>query len=99
MSIGLVLVMAASLATSDAPAASQTAAPPAAPTASSEASPQKVQSKDDRMVCRTILPTGSRLGGTRICRTQAEWTAMSRDAADAVSHAQMNGATGRIPGG
>lgn len=27
----------------------------------------------DKRVCKTIKETGSRLGGTRECKTQAEW--------------------------
>ena len=27
----------------------------------------------DKKICKTIKETGSRLGGTRECKTQAEW--------------------------
>jgi len=27
----------------------------------------------DRVVCRTMVETGSRLGGTRVCHKQSEW--------------------------
>jgi len=27
----------------------------------------------DRVVCRTMVETGSRLGGTRVCHRQSEW--------------------------
>jgi hypothetical protein len=27
----------------------------------------------DRVICRTMVETGSRLGGTRVCHRQSEW--------------------------
>jgi len=41
----------------------------------------------DKKVCKTIRETGSRLGGTRECRTQAEW---NRIAAETQQKAQSN---------
>ena len=41
----------------------------------------------DKKVCKTIKETGSRLGGTRECRTQAEW---NRIAAETQQKAQSN---------
>ena len=41
---------------------------PAAPAAATAATPKK-----DKPVCKTIEEKGSRLGGKRVCRSQAEW--------------------------
>ncbi|WP_442678139.1 hypothetical protein ACSBM8_11385 [Sphingomonas sp. ASY06-1R] len=52
------------------PAAAQSdSAAPAAPTVlASKAAPSR-----DKMVCRTMQRTGSRLGGKRECMTVAQW--------------------------
>ena len=36
--------------------------------------PKKAKDDTSRRVCRSVVPTGSRMSG-RICRTQAEWDA------------------------
>jgi len=41
----------------------------------------------DKKICKTIKETGSRLGGKRECRTQAEW---DRIAAEQQAKAQGN---------
>ena len=33
--------------------------------------------KKDRKVCKTIPEPGSRLGGKRVCRSQAEWNELA----------------------
>lgn len=38
------------------------------------AKPAKAQ---DKLVCRLVNTTGSRLGGERVCKTRAEWEAES----------------------
>jgi hypothetical protein len=41
--------------------------------------------RPDRRVCKTSTPpTGSRLGGRRICRAASEWAAAERAAEDAM---------------
>ncbi len=35
--------------------------------------PAQVKPRKDRLVCKQTEEKGSRLGGKRICRTQAEW--------------------------
>jgi hypothetical protein len=54
-----------------------TAAAPA-PTQVTSAPPD-----DAKIVCRTVTPTGSRLGGKRICLSKKEWRRMDRDSEDA----------------
>jgi hypothetical protein len=89
MIISVFALMAATMA-SDGSAAPQatTVSPPAA---TSTAPAPKVQDPNDKMVCRTILPTGSRLGGTKVCKTQGEWAEISRNARNMVTSAQMSG--------
>ena len=36
---------------------------------------QKPSKAQDKVVCRLINTTGSRLGGERVCKTRAEWDA------------------------
>ncbi len=61
----------------------------AAPAATNAASPID-NDPGDKVVCRTLTPTGSRLGGTRVCRTQRQWSLINRDAKDLVDDAQQN---------
>jgi hypothetical protein len=41
--------------------------------ASDTPKPINAKSRKDRLVCKTQEQKGSRLGGQRVCRTQAEW--------------------------
>jgi hypothetical protein len=52
--------------------AGQTPAPSTATTPPPAADPEK-------KVCKTIKETGSRLGGKRECRTQAEWSRIAEE--------------------
>jgi len=45
--------------------------------ASNTPKPIKDKSRKDRLVCKTQEQKGSRLGGQRVCRTQAEWDEMA----------------------
>jgi hypothetical protein len=44
----------------------------------------------DKIICKRLTTTGSRLPGKRICRTQAQWNANDRDSQDAARKAQDN---------
>ncbi|HYE51127.1 MAG TPA: hypothetical protein VEB20_16135 [Azospirillaceae bacterium] len=35
--------------------------------------------EDDRKICRSIIPTGSRLGKEKVCKTRAEWEQLASD--------------------
>ena len=65
---------------------------PAAPAASTQplADPEKV-------VCRRISETGSRLGSSKICLTRAQWAEKQRLDQEEVKRLQAN--IGRCPGG
>lgn len=65
----------------DAPVA---AAAPAAATA--PAKPAKPD-PEDKIICKTEVPTGSRLGGKTTCMKRREWEQMAADARDQQNHA------------
>jgi hypothetical protein len=55
-------------------AAADPAAPP--PTAATTVAPVTAEANpDDKVVCKYQTPLGSRLGGKRVCMTQADWKA------------------------
>jgi hypothetical protein len=47
----------------------------AAPAVAQDAQPEKP--KEEKKTCRSIMTTGSILGGKRECHTKAEWAAIS----------------------
>jgi hypothetical protein len=63
------LIVIAMLASQD---ATQTSTPP--PSAQRQtAVVGQPPATTDRVICRTMVETGSRLGGTRVCHRQSEW--------------------------
>lgn len=62
----------------------------AIPIAAFAASEPAAKSNDyyTKKVCETVKPTGSRLGGTRRCRTQAELDAVAAEARRTVERVQ-----------
>ena len=44
-----------------------------APTATATPAAVQTTPKKERQVCKTIEEKGSRLGGKRVCRSQAQW--------------------------
>jgi hypothetical protein len=77
----LLLSAAAALTVAATPPA-EPAAPPTVATTSTYASKQ---------ICRTEIDIGTRLGGKRICRTQAEWDVVRAEARKAAERAQTQG--------
>jgi hypothetical protein len=68
------------------PCASASAQPsgasqPGEPEASTESPSPNITVKEDRLVCRRRERTGTRMGTSRVCRTQAEWNQAERDRA------------------
>ena len=61
------------------PAAALAQATPEAPPVAPAPQPAKVTPKKDRLVCKTQEEKGSRLGGKRVCRPQAEWDQMAHE--------------------
>ena len=72
------ILTAALVAAAAIPAAAQTAAP----------APGTDTDINSRRICRVTPRIGSRLGGTRTCRTKAEWDAADRENRDAVNRYQ-----------
>jgi hypothetical protein len=68
----------------------------AAPAAQAQTDP-KPERPQDKMVCKFVNTTGSRLSGTRECRTRAEWDRASADTQDDVDHMEKR-ATGNPVG-
>ena len=42
----------------------------------------------DKIVCRTIGDTGSRLSRSRVCKTNAQWVEMRRQTQETIDHIQ-----------
>ncbi len=78
-----VSLMAAVLAASDGSANT----PQPATTQETSASAAKPDPKD-LPICRRVNETGTRLGGTKICKTRQEWDLTSRYSEDAVNMQQ-----------
>lgn len=57
------------------------------------------QKNDDpnRVTCEVSHPVGSRLGGVRRCRTQAEWAQYRAEARTVMNRIQAEGATRCVP--
>lgn len=51
--------------------------------------PTKPAHNPDEVICRRQDEPGSRLGGTKVCHTRAEWDEMSRIARDEVERSQQ----------
>jgi hypothetical protein len=69
--------------------------PPPSPAATAPAPSAK---DPDKVVCRYIVPTGQRLGGQKVCHTNAEWADINRSAKDQTNDMQAHGLEGGVPG-
>jgi hypothetical protein len=52
--------------------------------------PEAAEGAKEKKICKTEADTTSRLGGKRICRTKAEWDAISADSRRMVDGATRN---------
>jgi len=97
----IAMIAAASLAVLDGDVATTASAPPATP--SDQAPAASTQAPSQKKVCRTYVPTGSRLGGERICKTQEEWNQISRESRevtdDQVRHGMQISRPPNVTGG
>ena len=59
--------------------------------------PAAPKSDADRVTCQVVRPVGSRLGGVRTCRTQAEWAQYRAEMRDVTQRVQNEGATRCVP--
>ena len=70
-------------------AASEGGAPTSTPPAPQVATTTSaVAAREKQVICRKVLETGSRLGGSKLCKTRLEWDQMSRNSQDAVNDRQ-----------
>ena len=87
-------------AASSAPAAPcEVGAAPAAPSAQAAPAaeaPAEETAKADRMVCKSIAPTGSRIA-KKTCRTQSQWEEMARSGREATEMVKLRGAQSVAP--
>ena len=77
------LAAAALLAATSFAAAAQTAAP-------GVPAPGQDPQASTRKICRVSPANGSRLGGTRTCRTREEWAQAQREARASAEHIQRS---------
>lgn len=98
-------VLAASLAACSAPSATREQSPvaPAAPPAAASSSEQDAEpapetASRDRMICKSVAPTGSRIA-RKSCKTQGEWEEIQRAGQDAAEAVKRRGAQSVQPSG
>ncbi|HEY2481849.1 MAG TPA: hypothetical protein VGI30_06580 [Caulobacteraceae bacterium] len=97
MSIATRLALPAILiaTTTAALAASESPANPTAGAQATTGAPATVKANpDDKIVCKTETPIGSRLGGKRVCMKKSDWEAQSLDARRQRDFAPPAGLTG-----
>jgi len=51
----------------------------AAAAASPAVTTAAIDPEENKTVCKTVTPTGSRLGGKRVCMTKKEWKRLSEE--------------------
>ncbi|MBS0471917.1 MAG: hypothetical protein JSR60_12645 [Proteobacteria bacterium] len=91
---GMSLAVAQAQAVPETTPPSTTAAPAAAPTDTAVA-PSPTAADPDKIICRDLPPpTGSRLGGRRICAPKSAWDQRAREDQDAISRGQDRGSRG-----
>lgn len=77
-------------------ASTLTPQPPVAPLPPSQATTVASDSRDEavgdpnRVICRSIAVTGSRLGRQRVCQTAAQWQQVRRDNRRNIERAQAD---------
>ena len=90
LAVGGLLTACSSSATRESAAAAPAPAPQAAAAPAPAPAPAEGTAKADRMVCKSIAPTGSRIA-RKTCRTQSQWEEMAREGRDAAGQVQRRG--------
>lgn len=100
LAVGGLLTACSSSATRESAAAAPAPAPQSTATAAPAPAPAPAEgtAKADRMVCKSIAPTGSRIA-RKTCRTQSQWEEMAREGRDAAGQVQRRGDQTVPPGG
>ena len=78
LTVSLLLAASTAGAAQTDPAAAAT--PPSPSQATTVAPITAKANAEDKVVCKYQTPAGSRLGGKRVCMTQADWKAQEQDA-------------------
>lgn len=52
---------------------------------------------DDKKICESVQPTGSRLGGRKVCHTRSEWQRLREIGSTMTSDAQRLNLQGKTP--
>ena len=89
MLAGLIGIMAAAAVTAGAPPA---ATPP------SSSAPAASDNPMDKVECRRLEETGTRLGAKRVCMTRQEWLDAAREARTMTEDVQTRGSSAKTPG-
>lgn len=76
LSAGLLAATLTAMAAQTDPAA---ATPPVTSQATTVAPATFKASPEDKVVCKTEIPTGSRLGGQKVCMKKSDWAAQAQD--------------------
>lgn len=100
LGVAATIALGMSLVTAQAQTVPETT-PPAAATAPADApteggvAPSPAAADPDKIICRDLPPpTGSRLGGRRICAPKSTWDERAREDQDAISRGQNHGSRG-----
>ncbi len=84
----MISIMAAGMLAATSSDATLPEQPSAAATAAAVAAQEKAE---DKIVCKRITPTGTRLGGERVCKPKSYWDNVQRDAQRGVGQHQIRG--------
>src|SRR5262245_38337319 len=92
------VIAAMSLSMLDGDVATTASEPPAVTAPGTAAATADTPAVDpSKKICRKYIPTGSRLGGERICHTQAEWNQITNDARKATDDQVRHGMQFSMP--
>ena len=80
----LTFVLASAALAADTPASQPAAEPP-------------VTRKDERMICRRLEQTGTRMSGREVCRTQSQWDYDTNSARDVLRDKQLRDVIDPVP--
>jgi invasion protein IalB len=60
---------------------------------------QTAKSEDDKVVCRSDNPTGTRVGNKKVCKTKAEWVEFTRQQREEAQRVQTDALNQRMQSG
>lgn len=98
LAVSLVACSAPSANRQDSPAAAAAAPAAASSSTGKAADPAPETASRDRMICKSVAPTGSRIA-RKSCKTQGEWEEIQRAGQDAAEAVKRRGAQSVQPAG